>query len=157
MTEGFCGNCGEALGASQRYCRSCGAELPSASEIQAGGQDPSPPHLPPLPGGRPHYSPPEDGAQYGTQFGHGPEMYDATPGVVMGIIAFVLGGVFLHVPALVMGMRGRAAPSNRNANASFWLGVVGLVWDVLLMVVVFTILLGSEEEVGALVGAVLPA
>lgn len=73
--------------------------------------------------------------------------YDAQPGVIMGAIGFVFGGLFLHIPALVMGMRGRkvrdAGGTERGANASFWLGILGIAWDFTIGLLLWILLLGA--------------
>ncbi|HWH35166.1 MAG TPA: hypothetical protein VNT56_07580 [Acidimicrobiales bacterium] len=57
--------------------------------------------------------------------------YDATPGLVMGIVGYVFGGLFLHIPAFIMGRRGRAVRqaggTEKFADASYWLGLIGII------------------------------
>lgn len=63
--------------------------------------------------------------------GPAPETYNATPGVVMGAIGFVFGGLFFHIPALVMGIRGKrvrnAGGSAPGAGWSYGLGLAGII------------------------------
>ncbi len=57
--------------------------------------------------------------------------YDATPGMVMGVLGYVFAGPILWIPAFIMGRRGRRVEAQggtaTNAAAAFWLGLVGIV------------------------------
>lgn len=64
----------------------------------------------------------------------------------MGILGFVFGGLFLHIPAFIMGRRARsvraAGGTEQFGDVSYWLGLIGIILaavGILFLVIIVTV------------------
>lgn len=107
---------------------------PQSEPAAAHPPDPAPTSpQPPGPSGGGTYQPswsPQAGQAPGAPSSQVPH-YDATAGLVFGILGYVLGGLFFHIPAFIMGRRARrvreAGGTEQFGDVSYWLGLVGII------------------------------
>ncbi|GAB3660908.1 hypothetical protein GCM10027596_20310 [Nocardioides korecus] len=111
----------------------------------------------PPPGGGSYESapPPPPGGGYGGPGGYGGGGYGAVPqgtnkkaiwALVLGILGLVCCGFFAGIPAIVLGRSAQreidasgGAQSGRGmATAGFILGIIGVVWGVIYLILVVT-------------------
>ncbi len=65
----------------------------------------------------------------------------------MGILGFVFGGLFLHIPAFIMGRRARAVRAaggtEKFGDVSYWLGLIGIILAIVGIVLIVIVVIFS--------------